>query len=98
MPDPWMIMLYRDLRMIFPIHVFPQSWTQISMTDPNTEFEKFEKTVSSYLDKHFPEKKLSKLTSIDIKYPNGSPLESLNLLNSGTNYTSAWRLTKGIGV
>ena len=26
------------------------------MTDPNTEFEKFEKIVSSYFDKHFPEK------------------------------------------
>ena len=26
------------------------------MTDPNIEFEKFEKIVSSYFDKHFPEK------------------------------------------
>ena len=26
------------------------------MTDPNTEFEKFEKIVSSYFDKHFLEK------------------------------------------
>ena len=58
------------------------------MTDPNTEFEKFEKIVSSYFDKHFPVK-LSKLTSIDINYPNGSHLESLNRLNSGTNFTNA---------
>ena len=58
MPDPWMNMLYRDLRMIFPIHVFPQSWTQISWLTQILNLKNFEKILSSYFDKHFPEKNI----------------------------------------
>ena len=60
------------------------------MIDPNTEFENLKRSSLPISISIFP-KKLSKLTSIDINYPNGSPLESLNQLNSGTNYTNAWR-------
>ena len=90
MPDPWMIMLYRDLRMILPIHVFPQSWTQISWLTQILNLKNLKRSSLPILISIFP-KKLSKLTSIDINYPNGSPLESLNRLNSETNYTNAWR-------
>ena len=69
-----MIMLYRDLKMIFPIHVFPQSWTQISWLTQILNLKNLKRSSLPISISIFP-KKLSKSTSIDINYLNGSPLE-----------------------
>ena len=92
MPDPWINMLYRDLRLIFQIHVFPRPWTQISWLTQILNLSNLKRSSLPMSISIFTEIKLSKLISIVINYPNGSPLEWFNQLNSGTNYINAWGL------
>ena len=60
------------------------------MTDPNTEFEKFEKIVSFYFDKHFPEKtiKVNKYRHKLSKWITSGIIKSIEFRE---NYTNAWR-------